>query len=310
MQGVDLLAILRQTFPTVSAYSTVASVLQANAEGHKLGLQHHKSPYPDRGDSEGNGQGVCHTDAIHHDEETEQECVDDEIIVAPKEVFIKMVQASNYAHKSWTDCRRTLLYMRTEVRFFNEILPMLQSSSGFQPAATPYIFRATCHLEGLVDEEEIPMEPSRRTQADIDDNALLKSSSSSSSLFRGGYIVMERISDQRYHQESPLSQSQAKACLAAVAHFHAAAWEDSKLLQQANDRLSRGSYHLDTRHPQELMGMTDAWQHFSHQFRLYDPELLARTTNASRTWHGIYPTKYHRGLGIPMPLWHMGTSRP
>jgi hypothetical protein len=171
------------------------------------------------------------------------------------------------------------LYMRTEVRFYNEILPLLQSSSssGFKPA-TPHIFRATCHLDGLVDDDETPMEPSRRTQADIDDNALVKSSCDSL-FFHGGYILMECISDQQYYQESPISKSDAKKCLAAVAHFHAAAWENSKLLQQANECLSRGSYHLDTRNPQEFLGMTDAWEHFSNQFRHCDPELLARTTD-------------------------------
>eukprot|EP00980_Cylindrotheca_fusiformis_P005724 scaffold1194_cov127-Cylindrotheca_fusiformis.AAC.1 len=89
----ELLPILRQAFPTATSCDTVASVVQANAEGYRVKF--------DGGQSGING------------------------------VFIKTVDATTYLSKSWPDFRRTLMYLRTEVLFYKMLLPDL-NERGFR----------------------------------------------------------------------------------------------------------------------------------------------------------------------------------
>ena len=79
----EFLPILQQAFPTASGCNVMASVVQANAEGHKISFQK----------SENDKDSLS-------------------------SVFIKRVDASNYEGKSWPDFRRTLMYLRTEILFY------------------------------------------------------------------------------------------------------------------------------------------------------------------------------------------------
>lgn len=217
-----LLPILRQAFPESTQYDTLATVVQANAEGQRVLVQ---SPS------------------------------------GKEDVFVKCVDASQYSSKSWPDFRRTLMYLRTEVRFYKEIVPDLQER-GLN--VTPRIFHADYNLDGLIDEEEKAtaqgiMEPSEWSAEG-----------------KGGSIIMESIGDP-FFQDSPITLDQAKETLSAVAALHASAWEDVELLTKAERWLSRGSYHLKTRNVKELAGMEQAWDHFSTHFRHLDPPLFDRT---------------------------------
>jgi hypothetical protein len=224
----DLLPILRQAFPNVTGYDTLASVIQANAEGHRVVLN-------DTGE----------------------------------DVFVKQVDASKYyAVKSWPDFRRTLMYLRTEVRFYKELMPDLRQR-GFD--AAPNIYRADYNLHGWIGEDEQATDQSQPQPSDI------SLSSADESKKKGGYIVMESIGEDHYFQDSPITMDQAKETLSAVAGLHASAWEDKELLQKSERWLSRGSYHLKTRNVKELAGMEQAWEHFASNFEdLMDPELFGR----------------------------------
>jgi hypothetical protein len=223
----ELLPILQQVFPSATGYDTIASVVQANAEGYRLKL----------------------------DDDNDENKIND--------IFIKKVDASTYASKSWPDFRRTLIYLRTEVLFYKMLLPDLKER-GF--TAAPEIYHADFNLEGLIGEEE-----------KATDQSLLEPSTWSAD-GKGGHIIMEGIGEP-YFQDSPISIEQAKETLSAVAGLHASAWEDQDLLIKADKWLSRGSYHLKTRNIKELEGMEQAWDHFSSKFAENDPDLFQRCSN-------------------------------
>jgi thiamine kinase-like enzyme len=118
----ELLPILRQAFPSATSCDTVASVVQANAEGYR----------------------------VKFDDDDDDSKIND--------VFIKKVDAATYASKSWPDFRRTLMYLRTEVLFYKMLLPDLKEK-GF--CATPDVFHADYNLEGLIEEDEKAADQSR-----------------------------------------------------------------------------------------------------------------------------------------------------
>ncbi|KAL3943766.1 MAG: hypothetical protein SGBAC_002189, partial [Bacillariaceae sp.] len=180
----ELLPILRQVFPTASAYDTLNSVTQANAEGFRVQFK------------------------------KEDDSIND--------VFIKKVDASTYASKSWPDFRRTLMYLRTEVLFYKMLLPDLKER-GFH--ATPDILLADFNLNGLIEEDEKATDQSRSEPENWTAEG------------KGGHIIMEAIGDT-YYQDSPIVLEQVKETLAAVAGLHASAWEDKELLTKADKWLS------------------------------------------------------------------------
>ena len=167
------------------------------------------------------------------------------------------------------------MYLRTEVRFYNEFVPELDRR-GFRGGGggTPRIFYAGYDLEGLIGEDENSTDQTVPEPQEW------------SALGKGGSILMEYIGNP-YFQESPITMDQAHETLSAVASLHAAAWEDVELLQKADRRLSRGSYHLKTRNVKELAGMEHAWEHFSSHFQHLDPELFQRTHDMGRRIHDI-----------------------
>ena len=157
----------------------MASVVQANAEGHKISFQK----------SENDKDSLS-------------------------SVFIKRVDASNYEGKSWPDFRRTLMYLRTEILFYNMFIQDLKER-GF--VSVPDIFLANYDLDGLIEEDDKATDQSGSEP--VDWKTTLND--------KGGYIVMETI-DSPYFQDSPIPLDQAKRSLAAVAGLHAAAWEDQE----------------------------------------------------------------------------------
>jgi hypothetical protein len=156
------------------------------------------------------------------------------------ELFLKRIIASSHDAKSWTDLRRKLIYLRTEVRFYNEIVPFL--SSARLRNHLPTIVDASYNLDNLIPENSpttfanqpspLPsvVEQEQRYQ-------LLKN--------KGGHILLQslspsttNISNVTYYQDSPITTEQSSMCLMALAELHASAWEDGPLLQQISDRLS------------------------------------------------------------------------
>lgn len=216
---------LQTVFPTMTSYEITETIVQPNALGYKVKLQHNKQ-----------AQGDSHAQ--------------------PDFVFVKTVTASNYVPKrtDWADLRRTLLYARTEARFYS-MLPVLQER-GFD--AAPAVYLSWYDLSPWITEQERSIDPAG---AAIDKDALENTDA------KGCLIIMECVSEETHFQESPLTISQAKQCLAAAAHLHAAAWQDEALLQRASVELSRASFHLETRNPKELAGMEASWEHFVSNFK-------------------------------------------
>ena len=194
-----ILESLQQVFPDVAAYRTDASIVQANAVGHKL-----------------------------------------ELLPTGQRVFYKTVDASVYVNtkKDWPDLRRTLLYARTEVRFYSQILPELQTR-GFD--AVPRVFFADCRLDGWVDESE------GATQACSPEAARQNIKELPDPDSKGGVLILDCVSDDLYFQDSPLTLEQCHSCLETVAKLHASAWQDQVLLESAEKTLSKASFHLMTR---------------------------------------------------------------
>ncbi|KAL3935909.1 MAG: hypothetical protein SGARI_002776 [Bacillariaceae sp.] len=243
---MKVLPLLQQAFPTAIGYENVLTVVQANAEGHLVKIQYDQESPNNNDDNNNNNVGSVGT------------CPSQ----MPASVFVKTVDAAQYSEKKWADLRRTLMYCRTEVRFYAEILPgLLQSTNATVFAnATPQIFLAEYDLDGLITEEAAATDPSGNGPVQVDWMTANK----------GGFLVMEGISHEDYYQDSPIVVEQAKQTLAAIAGLHAAAWEDQAVLTRAENRLSRGSYHLKTRNPKELEGIQEAWAHFVDAFRDLD----------------------------------------
>jgi hypothetical protein len=219
----SLLPTLQRVFPSVSSYQTLETINQASAIGYILKLSHNDSD---------------------HD--------------APTEIFLKQVLASRYVStkKDWPDLRRSLLYARTEARFYQEFAPLLREKNQF--TAIPKVYLAEYELTDWIAENET----GHLHQADP---SVVKEDLPDAE-HRGGTVILECISPDRFYQESPLTIPQCHASLTAVAQLHAAAWQDVPLLEKAEQRLSLCSFHLSMRNPKELTGIIQAWDHFCSQF--------------------------------------------
>ena len=93
----------------------------------------------------------------------------------------------------------------------------------------------------------------------------------------GGILLLECV-DARLEQRSPVSFGQAAAALRTVAGMHAAAWEDTALLQRAAGRLQRhgGSFSLSIRNPAELTKLRPNWERFVGVFAPCAPGLFGQ----------------------------------
>lgn len=244
-----LLPTLRKAFPNIKSYEIEHTISQANAEGQRLTILLHEENHDDI------------------------------------EVFLKQVLAADYVNtkKDWADLRRTLLYIRTEIRFYQETMPLL-AAKGFH--ATPHVYHSHHNLQAWLPENEISTAPASEVPPTVYTETLEQQQNLEHDFddtqkreIGHGVIVMENIPESRYVQESPVTIDQAKLCLRAIAQFHAAAWEDVELLKHAAERLSRASFHLDMRNPKELAGMEKAWEHFATAFQ--EPLRTAGLTTSS-----------------------------
>eukprot|EP00584_Thalassiosira_punctigera_P021045 CAMPEP_0172546714 /NCGR_PEP_ID=MMETSP1067-20121228/16411_1 /TAXON_ID=265564 ORGANISM="Thalassiosira punctigera, Strain Tpunct2005C2" /NCGR_SAMPLE_ID=MMETSP1067 /ASSEMBLY_ACC=CAM_ASM_000444 /LENGTH=428 /DNA_ID=CAMNT_0013333681 /DNA_START=218 /DNA_END=1507 /DNA_ORIENTATION=- len=193
----------------------------------------------------------------------------------PKEVFLKQVLATDYvgARKDWSDLRRTLLYARTELRFYRDVLPIM-NKKGFH--AAPKAYHCEYDFGGWIDESERATQPADES---VDKDDLPNPSE------KGGWLILECLSDETHAQDSPLSMDGARRCLEAAAELHASAWEDEGLLRKADAELSRAAFNLRMRNPKELAGIEGAWDDFSSNFRA-DLEASGLWTNRIRNLGG------------------------
>ena len=189
-------------------------------------------------------------------------------------LFVKKVEADLYAHKPFADLRRTLVYARTEARFYSDILPLLLESSSscnednFNIA--PKVYLAESYLEGLIeDNESAAAKPSDSTIPDPiydeNNNAILQN--------KGGILVLDSVgkgfNGVQYFQDSPLAPSYATKSLRAIAKFHAMGFQNEKVLEKVSTMLCQygGSYHLRNRNPKELQNIEKSWDNLVQELK-------------------------------------------
>lgn len=221
-----ILTSLQKVDPTITSYKTKTHIEQGSAEGFIV----------------------------------EAQTSDDEI----RHLFVKYVDPKKYSHKVWADLRRTIHYTRTEVRFYNEILPLMKENvpSDDDWTVCPQIYLAEYSLEGLMEESESTeaQNPASKTvdpQYDESDVSVLEG--------RYGIIIMDNVNEvNKCFQKAPLDQTMAIASVKAVAKFHAAAFQKEDILSKVSERLCRygGSYHLKNRNPKEMLQLVSAWEGF------------------------------------------------
>jgi hypothetical protein len=193
------------------------------------------------------------------------------------ELFLKRIIASSHDTKSWTDLRRKLIYLRTEVRFYNEIVPFL--SARVRKHHLPTVVDASYDLHNLIPEDSpttFANQPSPLPSVEQDNKTRQQQQQRDQLLKnKGGHILLQSLSPSKtnisnvtYYQDSPITTEQSSMCLTALAELHASAWEAGPLLQQISDRLSiaGGSYSLQFRNPNELLNIVASWESFRMQF--------------------------------------------
>ncbi len=243
----SLLSIIRRSFPDALSLDLEDNIVQANAEGFGVLV---------------NGVNGNST-----------------------QLFVKRVEADKYSHKPWADLRRTLLYARTEARFYSDILPLLRaktssslSSSSTNTRCSRWDIAPTCHLAettliDLIGEEESTSAKPSETDADPtydeNDTSILQN--------KGGLLILDSLKGN-FFQTSPLTPDQASQCLRAIAKFHATAFQDQDILSTVSETLCEygGSYHLKNRNPRELREMEQTWENLSNELRSVKPDLFER----------------------------------
>jgi hypothetical protein len=262
-----ILLHLQQVNPLIESYQTTKHIVQGSAEGFivqatcKRTLKHENvnilsanvPPPPDQtqGQEESLKQPL---------QPLQQE-----------DYFVKYVNVPTYKHKAWADLRRTIHYTRTEVRFYNEILPLLkqrviQQHHGDDDGddnwtICPKVYLAEYNLKDLMSEDE-STEATTTTSKVTDpqytneDTSILEG--------RYGVLVMDNAQVNGCYQEAPLRLNMAYQSVDALAKFHAASFQQDTILNQVSQRLCQygGSYHLKNRNPKELEWMVQAWDDF------------------------------------------------
>ena len=224
---VMILQLLQKVDPTITGYSTQKHIVQASAEGF-----------------------VIETNSVK-----------------AKHVFVKLVQADKYKHKEWVDLQRTLSYTRNEVRFYNEILPLLRLELGNSWDIAPHVHVAEYNLEGLF--ENANGKSMKKPMYDKTEYSTILQN-------KYGAIVMENIHLSQplmAFQQNPLEPSMIKICLNGLAKFHASAYQNPSLLLKISQRLNEhgGSYHLQNRNPSELNHLEQTWMNFCENMKSYAP---------------------------------------
>jgi thiamine kinase-like enzyme len=294
-----LLSVLREAFGTevVVGYEVLQEIVQENAIGKKLRVRLLARPLADEIKDDSNGASSSASSI------TKAELSPAHRQTAVLLLFVKQIRLVDYLYKKkdWADLRRTLLYARTEIRFYREVLPRLldattKTSTGAGASTTlgstmwtPRVHLARCDLEGWIEDGEVASDsagPSYPNGFDKYQHHATVRQNDPAHSGKGGWIVMEciRVSEGPntaaaatttttahteaaasagcYYQDSPLTPDQSWQCLRAVARMHAAAWQDVGLLEVCQTRLSRASFHLKMRNPLELEGIVDSWEGF------------------------------------------------
>ena len=155
---------------------------------------------------------------------------------------------------------RTLAYSRTEMRFYSEFAAELAARG----VRVPRLAAGVDNLDHLLGESAVADAPGAAPDAEH--------------LRGGGGILLLECVDARLEQRSPVSFGQAAAALRTVAGMHAAAWEDTALLQRAAERLQRhgGSFSLSIRNPAELTKLRPNWERFVGVFAPCAPGLFGQ----------------------------------
>lgn len=229
----SLLSIIQRSFPDAHSYTVQDNIKQANAEGF----------------------GVV----VHGIDKN------------PTHLFVKKVEAHKYSHKPWADLRRTLLYARTEARFYSDILPLLKEKTSSNWDIAPTCFLAETTLEGLIEEHE---SASAKESDSVDDPSYDENDTSILNE-KGGLLVLESFKSG-FYQKSPLTPDEASQCLEAIAMFHATAYQDERILATVSEKLCEygGSYHLKNRNPKELKNIQKTWADFCDGVKSAAPELF------------------------------------
>jgi len=188
-----------------------------------------------------------------------------------KDFFVKYVDPKKYSHKVWADLRRTIHYTRTEVRFYNEILPMLKNNVNDDWPICPAVYLADYNVKGLMDENE-STEAKKVSAAESNEESSASSpdpqyDENDTSVLEGKYgvLVLDNATKvNQCFQRAPLCLNLALSSVEALARFHATAFQKEEILSKVSDRLCRygGSYHLKNRNPKEMQHLVEAWEGF------------------------------------------------
>eukprot|EP00594_Rhizosolenia_setigera_P011538 CAMPEP_0178958206 /NCGR_PEP_ID=MMETSP0789-20121207/11457_1 /TAXON_ID=3005 /ORGANISM="Rhizosolenia setigera, Strain CCMP 1694" /LENGTH=415 /DNA_ID=CAMNT_0020640773 /DNA_START=218 /DNA_END=1465 /DNA_ORIENTATION=- len=202
----------------------------------------------------------------------------------PKEIFLKQVLAEQYVHtkKDWSDLRRTLLYARTEARFYRMAEKLNQQTNSTKlKIPIPHVYLADYDLEDWIPENESGMDEANPS--------IIKENLPNPNNEKGGTLILESVSTKNYFQDSPLTLHQCRQCLKAAAKLHASTWQNVGVLKDAETSLSRASFHLSMRNPKELKGMVSSWDNFKSNFgdylkeeKVQDVNLGERMTNVAQ----------------------------
>lgn len=192
--------------------------------------------------------------------------------VSEATVFLKKVTAAAMAHKKWFDRRKTLVYARTEIRFYEEFAPLLADARAGGPVDTrtvrvPRLAAVDSRLDKALGDTEVSgpagEEPSAERLSDC-----------------GALLLLESVDPRQYTQCSPISEEQAVMAVSAAARFHARfdSTNNSDILIRAAERLQRhgGAFSLSIRNPIELKRLCGHWTRFVDIFGSLRPELFAR----------------------------------
>lgn len=201
-----------------------------------------------------------------------------------RDLFVKYVEPKKYSSKIWADLKRTVHYTRTEVRFYNEILPLLKKEVNDGWLICPKIYLAEYELGGLLpdehEEECVPDEAptlTNRISASSNNYHEPKYDESDTSILDGKYgiLVMDNVKEvNNCFQTSPLHPKLAQQSVKALAKFHAIAFQNHEILAKVSRRLCRfgGSYHLKNRNPKELQHLEKAWDGFIRDIGPHAPD--------------------------------------
>ncbi len=223
--NIDLLPSLQRVDERISSYTTTQHIVQGSAEGFIVEAQ--TSP----------------------NDET-------------KHYFVKYVDIPKYSQKAWADLRRTIHYARTEIRFYNEILPMLRESLGEDWVIAPNVYLAEYDLEPLMNENESTADKSSNG---IDSDPKYDENDTSALDGKYGILIMDNVKEVNGgFQQAPMRENIAIPSVEGLAKFHAAAFQKEDILKQVAGRLCEfgGSYHLKNRNPNELKNLVTTWKDF------------------------------------------------